>query len=325
MKVVVTGGAGFIGSELVRQLVHAGYNVIVLDKLTYAANIRSLPGHGETAKCRLIRLDLTDANAVVDALSLILPDRVFHLAAESHVDRSIMDASEFLKTNVVGTHNLLQACRPLAKKNELFRFLHVSTDEVYGPVPVGGAPLPPGSPYRPSSPYAASKAAADQFVHAWQTTYDFPAMIAHSSNNYGPWQYPEKLIPLTIQRALQGEFIPVYGEGLQRRTWLHVADHARGLQSAMEKGEPGNVFHFSGVDEKCNIDLVHAICNTLDRLRPKRIAHRESIRFMEDRPGHDDGYAIDSRRTSQHLGWNPQIPFDEGLESTVLWYIERFR
>lgn len=333
MRFVVTGGSGFIGSALVRYLVgEAGHAVLNLDKLTYAADPSALAvvaGHPHYA---FRPLDILDRAGVEAALAEFRPDGVFHLAAETHVDRSIADPDVFVETNVLGTQRLLSACsRYLAGGGapEGFRFLHISTDEVFGELPADPAALfTEDSPYDPRSPYSASKAASDHLVRAWVNTYGFPALITNCSNNYGPFQHAEKLIPLTITRALAGQPLPVYGKGEQIRDWLYVEDHVRGLDEVMRRGQPGRSYNIGGHNERRNIDVVRAICAILDRIRPPApsagfASHADLISFVTDRPGHDFRYAIDAGRMRAELGWTPATAFDAGLEATVRWYAAR--
>jgi dTDP-glucose 4,6-dehydratase len=324
MKIAVTGGAGFIGSELVRQLCEAGNEVVVVDKLTYAANLASLP-LANSRRCRLERIDVCDGDRLREFFIRFEPQQIYHLAAESHVDRSIAGANVFVQTNVVGTLNVLEAARALTERGHSVRTLHVSTDEVYGTLADDHSLFKEDSPYLPNSPYAASKAGSDHLARAWHRTYKLPVIITHCSNNYGPWQHAEKLIPLMIERALLGEPLPVYGRGHNIRDWLHVSDHARGLQLAMEKGLPGEVYNFGGGAEIRNLDLVHKICAILDEIRPRLSGrYADQITFVPDRLGHDFRYGIDTTQTQHRLNWRPRITFEEGLRSTVIWYCRRF-
>ena len=328
MKILVTGGAGFIGSAVVRHLIaDTGHAVVNLDKLTYAGNLESLGGAGDDPRYRFARLDICDGGGVAALLDREQPDAIIHLAAESHVDRSIDGPSVFIETNIVGTYRLLEAARDYwsrltGARAQRFRFHHVSTDEVYGSLPATGL-FREDSPYRPNSPYSASKAASDHLARAWFHTFGLPVIATNCSNNYGPYQFPEKLIPLTIVRALEGKSLPVYGKGENVRDWLFVEDHARALVTALEKGKPGEVYNIGGGAERRNIDVVNAICATLDRLRPRpEGSYARQITFVTDRPGHDLRYAIDAGKTARELGFTPAESFASGLEKTVRWYLE---
>ena len=327
MKVIVTGGAGFIGSAVVRGLVEAGdFQVVNLDKLTYAGNLESLAPVAGRAHYRFAHLDICDAQGVKALLDAERPDAILHLAAESHVDRSIDGPMAFIETNVVGTAVLLQAALTYWRglpgpAREAFRFHHVSTDEVYGSLGAEGC-FREDSPYAPNSPYSASKAASDHLVRAWYHTYGFPALITNCSNNYGPYQFPEKLIPLTILRGLEGKTMPVYGRGENIRDWLHVEDHARALIAVLTRGRPGEVYNIGGGAERRNIDVVRNVCELLDRMAPKQRPHADMIAFVADRPGHDFRYAIDSSKIQRELGWQPQESFESGLAGTIRWYLD---
>jgi dTDP-glucose 4,6-dehydratase len=326
VRVLVTGGAGFIGSATCRHLVATGDEVLNLDKLTYAGNLASLRAIDTAPNYRFTRVDICDGAAVADAFAAFQPDRVVHLAAESHVDRSIGAASAFIDTNIVGTFVVLEAARRYwaslpAGRQEAFRFLHVSTDEVYGSLSDDGL-FTEQTAYDPSSPYAASKAAADHLVSAWARTYGFPGLISNCSNNYGPFHFPEKLIPLVILNALHGKPLPVYGRGGNIRDWLFVEDHARALALLLEKGRVGEKYNVGGHNERRNIDVVHAICAILDRLRPVAEPREKLITFVTDRPGHDYRYATDATKIETELGWRAVETFDTGIEKTVRWYLE---
>lgn len=326
VRVLVTGGAGFIGSATCRHLVAAGDEVLNLDKLTYAGNLASLRAVEGAPRYRFAKVDICDRAAVEEAFASFQPDRVIHLAAESHVDRSIGAAGAFIDTNIVGTFVMLEAarqhwsCLP-AGRQEAFRFLHVSTDEVYGSLGEDGL-FTEETAYDPSSPYSASKAAADHLVAAWARTYGFPGLISNCSNNYGPFHFPEKLIPLVILNALHGKPLPVYGKGENVRDWLYVEDHARALALIAARGRIGEKYNVGGRNERRNIDVVRTICGLLDRLRPRAVPHEELITFVTDRPGHDHRYAIDASKLETELGWQAMETFDTGIEKTVRWYLD---
>jgi dTDP-glucose 4,6-dehydratase len=328
-RAIVTGGAGFIGSCLVRRLVlDCDHSVLNIDKLTYAANPHALKPVALHDAYRLAQADVCDGDAMRALLAEFQPDVVFHLAAESHVDRSIDSPYAFVTTNVVGScvmlHAALDYWRRLPRdRRDRFRFIHVSTDEVYGSLGEAGH-FSEASPYRPSSPYSASKAAADHFVRAWHQTYGLPTIVTNCSNNYGPHQFPEKLIPLMIVNATRGQTLPVYGTGLNVRDWLHVEDHAEALRVVAERGEVGETYNVGGDGERTNLDVVEAICDMVDELRPNAAIarRRDLIRFVADRPGHDRRYAIDFTKIGRTLGWRPQWTFDAGLRQTVSWYLD---
>lgn len=327
MRVIVTGGAGFIGSALVRYLVlEKGYEVLTIDALTYAGCEASLKTVKGKANHRFLKADIRDRAAMDEAIAGFQPDRIMHLAAESHVDRSITGAADFIQTNVVGTFTLLEAARGYwsdlsgAAKDD-FRFLHVSTDEVYGSLGDEGL-FEETTPYDPSSPYSASKAASDHLAKAWQRTYGLPVVVSNCSNNYGPYHFPEKLIPLTILNALGGRALPVYGKGENVRDWLYVDDHARALDLIIEKGVPGGTYNVGGRNERRNIDVVRRICAVLDELVPADAPRDGLIEFVTDRPGHDARYAIDATKLEAELGWRAQEDFDSGIEKTVRWYLD---
>ncbi len=327
MRVVVTGGAGFIGSAVCKHLVNEnGYSVLNIDKLTYAANLQSLNSISGHARYSFVRADICDRERLDGILSDFSPNAVVHLAAESHVDRSITSSPEFIHTNVVGTHTLLEAVRVYlsqlsASGRDQFRFLHVSTDEVYGSLGPSGY-FNEASPYDPRSPYSASKAASDHLVKAWVETYGFPALISNCSNNYGPYHFPEKLIPLTILNALDGRRLPVYGDGQNVRDWLYVDDHVRALTLILTKGRLGEKYLVGGRSERTNIQVVHNICDILDELVPTPGSRRDLIDFVADRPGHDRRYAIDPSRIERELEWRSRDSFESGLRKTVQWYLD---
>ena len=325
---LVTGGAGFIGSALVRKLIADGTDQVVnLDKLTYAGNLESLGSARDNPRHRFVHADICDVAAVRTAFAEAAPAGVFHLAAESHVDRSIDGPDDFIRTNFVGTYTMLQEAlrywRTLPVEHAAaFRFLHVSTDEVFGSLGENGL-FTESTPYEPSSPYSASKAGSDHLARAWQRTYGLPVVITNCSNNYGPYHFPEKLIPLTIMKALAGESLPVYGRGENVRDWLFVEDHARALQLVLARGTPGRTYNVGGGNERRNIDVVRAICALLDELRPDPGGRYDRlISFVTDRPGHDARYAIDATRLRDELGWRPQENFESGLRKTVQWFLD---
>jgi dTDP-glucose 4,6-dehydratase len=327
MRVLVTGGAGFIGSAVCRYLVgRRGANVLNIDKLTYAANPRSLEPVACDSRYRFLRADVCDSGALNDAFGEFAPDAVIHLAAETHVDRSITGADQFIQTNVFGTFVLLQAARRYWQtlptgRQERFRLLHVSTDEVYGSLGDEGV-FHEETRYDPSSPYSASKAASDHLVLAWHRTYGLPTLVSNCSNNYGPYQFPEKLIPLMIINALRGDPLPVYGDGLNVRDWLYVEDHAEALHVVLTKGKVGGRYNIGGRSEQTNLAVVEQICAVLDRLAPDSRARKALITYVADRPGHDKRYAIDNSKIERELGWVPRENFPSGLEKTVRWYAE---
>jgi dTDP-glucose 4,6-dehydratase len=326
MRVLVTGGAGFIGSAVCRQLVDVyGAYVINVDKLTYAANLHSLDPISDNPRYVFKRADICDRRALDVLFERHQPTSVIHLAAESHVDRSISGAEAFLKTNIDGTYQLLETARHYfeslgAAQRSQFRFVHVSTDEVYGSLGSEGL-FREDSPYQPSSPYSASKAASDHLAHAWYKTYGLPVIISNCSNNYGPCQFPEKLIPLTLLNAFQHKPLPVYGTGSNIRDWLHVEDHARGLISLLEKGRLGEKYNFGGNSERTNLTVVKLICDILDRIATPRRPRQSLITFVADRPGHDQRYAIDATKAQAELGWKALYSFESGLEQTIKWYL----
>jgi dTDP-glucose 4,6-dehydratase len=330
MRVLVTGGAGFIGSALVRHLIkNSQYEVLNLDKLTYAGVLDSLDEVADDPRYRFVRGDICDASQVARLLTEFQPHVIAHLAAESHVDRSIDGPAAFIETNVVGTFTMLDQAlaywRGLdAERQKRFRFHHISTDEVFGSLGDDGY-FTETTPYDPRSPYSASKAGSDHLVRAWGHTYGLPILVTNCSNNYGPYHFPEKLIPLIIIRALSGAELPVYGDGSNVRDWLFVEDHARALTRVFEQGQPGETYNVGGNSERKNIDVVHTICAALDERRPRDDgkSYAEQIRFVSDRPGHDHRYAIDARKIKRELGWEPEISFEEGIRRTVDWYLDR--
>jgi len=328
-RFLVTGGAGFIGSALVRKLIRERDDRILnVDVLTYAGNLESLATARHDPRHRFERLDICNADGLRDLMEDFRPDAVIHLAAESHVDRSIDGPSAFLHTNVLGTFTLLQEslkywrALPSAEADD-FRFLHVSTDEVFGSLGPSGS-FSEETPYQPSSPYSATKASADHLVRAWHRTYGLPVLTTNCSNNYGPYQFPEKLIPLVIQRALQGQALPVYGKGENVRDWLYVEDHADALLAVLERGRVGETYLIGGRNERRNIDVVGLICAILDEITPDQSGHPRShlISFVPDRPGHDQRYAIDPGKTEQDIRWRPRETFESGLRRTVRWYLD---
>ena len=329
MKILVTGGAGFIGSALVRHLIqNTSHQVLNLDKLTYAGNLESLAEAGASNRHRHYQTDIRDRQALAAIFADFQPEAVLHLAAESHVDRSIDGAAPFIETNVGGTYVLLDATlaywRALDEAARVrFRFQHISTDEVFGSLGPTGK-FTETTPYAPNSPYSASKAASDHLVRAWHHTYGLPTLATNCSNNYGPYHFPEKLIPLVILRALRGESLPVYGKGENVRDWLHVEDHAEALTLVLRKGRPGETYNVGGDSERRNIDVVRSICRLLDEMLPNSTTspHEKLIQFVTDRPGHDARYAIDASKIKTELGWRPRHNFDTGLRDTVRWFLE---
>jgi len=332
MRILITGGAGFIGSALVRHLIeNTEHEVLNVDKLTYAGNLESLAGIATNTRYEFVQADIADQALIGQTLARFQPQAIMHLAAESHVDRSIDGPSDFIQTNIVGTYALLEATRAYwSKLNETdraaFRFHHISTDEVYGDLHGVDDLFTETTPYAPSSPYSASKAASDHLVRAWHRTYGLPVVVTNCSNNYGPYHFPEKLIPLVILNALEGKPLPVYGDGLQVRDWLFVEDHARALLEVVTRGDVGETYNIGGHNEQKNIDVVRGICALLEELAP---AHPEGvanyadlITFVKDRPGHDLRYAIDASKIERELGWVPQETFQTGLRKTVQWYLD---
>ena len=331
MKILVTGGAGFIGSAVVRHIIRDTQDTVInLDKLTYAGNLESLVDVSESERYYFEQVDICDRAELDRVFSEHQPDRVMHLAAESHVDRSIDGPAAFIETNVMGTYHLLEAARQYwsnldEARQSAFRFHHISTDEVYGDLEGTDDLFTETTSYAPSSPYSASKASSDHLVRAWQRTYGLPTLVTNCSNNYGPYHFPEKLIPLMILNALDGKPLPVYGDGMQIRDWLFVEDHARALYKVVCEGEVGETYNIGGHNEKANIEVVKTICALLEELRPEKPAGVESyeslITYVKDRPGHDVRYAIDATKIAQELGWTPEETFESGIRKTVEWYL----
>lgn len=331
MRILVTGGAGFIGSALIRHLIQESQDqVLNFDKLTYAGNLESLAPIADSPRYQFVQGDILDPKAVNRCLEDFQPDAIMHLAAESHVDRSIDGPAAFIQTNIVGTYQLLESTRQYwlgldEERRRAFRFHHISTDEVFGDLQNSEDLFREDTPYAPSSPYSASKAASDHLVRAWQRTYGLPVLLSNCSNNYGPYQFPEKLIPLVILNALEGKPLPIYGNGQQIRDWLYVEDHARALTTILRHAEPGSSYNVGGHNEKTNLEVVHSLCALLDELAPTKPAgiqqFAELICFVKDRPGHDLRYAIDASKIQRELGWRPQASFDTGLRKTVQWYL----
>ncbi len=328
--IMTTGGAGFIGSAVIRELIHnSGHSVVNVDKLTYAGNLESLASVEGNERYTFVKADICDALAMQKLFEQHQPDVVMHLAAESHVDRSIDGPSEFIRTNIVGTAVLLEVARAYwkdlqqkdAAKAGTFRFHHISTDEVYGDLEGTDDLFTETTPYAPSSPYSASKASSDHLVRAWQRTYGLPTLVTNCSNNYGPYHFPEKLIPLMILNALAGQPLPVYGDGQQIRDWLYVEDHARALIKVATEGEIGETYNIGGHNEKANLTVVETLCDLLQELVPQEHSYRELITFVTDRPGHDVRYAIDASKIERELGWKPEETFETGLRKTVEWYL----
>ena len=332
MRIMVTGGAGFIGSALVRQIIkNTNDTVINVDKLTYAGNLDNLVEVARNKRHIFEKIDICDYVGINDVFLKYQPDVVMHLAAESHVDRSIDSPSSFIHTNILGTYTMLESSRKYwnsmpQKRKDVFRFHHVSTDEVFGDLDDSESLFTEETPYAPSSPYSASKAGADHLVRAWGRTYNLPIIISNCSNNYGPYHFPEKLIPLIILNALSGKPLPVYGDGSQVRDWLYVDDHCRALYTVVTEGAVGQSYNIGGCNEITNIDVVRGICDILDELVPQKPldiqSYRDLIEFVSDRPGHDKRYAIDASKVSADLGWKPVETFDSGLKKTVRWFLE---
>lgn len=329
MKILVTGGAGFIGSAVIRHIIYNTTDSVVnVDKLTYAGNLESLAEVSQSSRYVFERVDICDRDQIDRVLREHQPDAVMHLAAESHVDRSISGPSEFIQTNIIGTYTLLEAVRhywdALGEEGKAnFRFHHISTDEVYGDLEGPEELFTETTPYQPSSPYSASKASSDHLVRAWSRTYGLPILVTNCSNNYGPYHFPEKLIPLIILNALEGKPLPIYGKGDQVRDWLYVEDHARALYKVVTEGVIGETYNIGGHNEKQNIEVVHALCALLDELRPDStyLPHSSLIINVQDRPGHDQRYAIDASKIQRELGWTPEENFETGMRKTVEWYL----
>ncbi len=325
-KILITGGAGFIGSAVIRQLIaETDATVINADKLTYAGNLQSLSSVADNPRYRFEHVDICDAAEVARLFREHQPDGVMHLAAESHVDRSITGPADFIASNIIGTYTLLEAAReywnllPAGRKNA-FRFHHISTDEVYGSLGETGL-FTENTAYQPNSPYSASKASSDHLVRAWHHTYGLPVVTTNCSNNYGPFHFPEKLIPLVILNAVNGRPLPIYGKGDNIRDWLYVDDHARALRLVLSQGQVGETYNIGGWNEKTNLEVVQAICAILDELLPQGAPHASLITYVQDRPGHDHRYAIDASKIARELGWKPQETFDSGLRKTIEWYL----
>lgn len=325
-KILVTGGAGFIGSAVIRQFINdTDFSVVNVDKLTYAGNLQSLASISNDPRYRFEQVDICDAPAIARVFHEHQPDAIMHLAAESHVDRSISGPADFIHTNIVGTYTLLEAARNHWNKlqgehKSNFRFHHISTDEVYGSLSSAGF-FTEETPYQPNSPYSASKASSDHLVRAWHHTYGLPVVTTNCSNNYGPFHFPEKLIPLIILNAVNGKPLPIYGKGDNIRDWLYVDDHARALRLVLENGIPGETYNIGGWNEKTNLEVVQSICAILDELHPQGAPHSKLISFVADRPGHDRRYAINASKIANELGWKPLETFDSGLRKTVEWYL----
>jgi dTDP-glucose 4,6-dehydratase len=332
MKIMITGGAGFIGSALIRHAItNTGHSVVNVDKLTYAGNLESLKSVAYDPRYCFELADICDAAKINALLQQHQPDAIMHLAAESHVDRSIDGPAAFIETNIVGTYLLVEAARNYwqgldSERKTKFRFHHISTDEVYGDLPNDDSLFTETTPYSPSSPYSASKASSDHIVRAWQRTYGLPVLVTNCSNNYGPYHFPEKLIPLVILNALEGKPLPVYGDGKQVRDWLYVDDHAKALLTVVETGKVGETYNIGGHNEQENIHVVRSICAILEELQPNKpngiSNYQDLITFVKDRPGHDLRYAIDAGKIADELGWKPKETFDTGLKKTVQWYLD---
>ena len=330
MTIVVTGAAGFIGSNFVLNwLTHSKEKVIALDKLTYAGNLENLKSVESNPNYSFVQGDIRDSTLISKLLQEHQPRAIINFAAESHVDRSIHSPDDFMETNILGTYRLLEEARSFfntlsEEGRKQFRFLHVSTDEVYGTLSPTDPAFKETNQYEPNSPYSASKAASDHLVRAWNHTYGLPVLTTNCSNNYGPYHFPEKLIPLCILKALQGQDLPIYGDGQQIRDWLYVGDHCKGIATVLEKGVIGETYNIGGWNEKTNLEVVHTLCDLLDELNPREDgkSYREQISFVKDRPGHDRRYAIDATKISKELGWKPEETFETGIRKTVQWYLD---
>ena len=326
-RILVTGGAGFIGSALVRYIMkNTDYGVVNVDNLTYAGNLQSINNVSENGRYFFEKVDICNRGELEQVFLRHKPCAIMHLAAESHVDKSIDGPSEFIQTNIIGTYNLLEVTRAYLSNLDhnvktKFKFHHVSTDEVYGDLDGNGVLFRENTPYAPSSPYSASKAASDHLVRAWHRTYNLPVVLTNCSNNYGPYQYPEKLIPLTILNAIRGEPLPIYGAGDQIRDWLFVEDHVAALFKVLIDGSIGETYNIGGHNEKTNLEVVHKICDILQEVRPSNLLYKAQITHVADRPGHDKRYAIDARKIERQLGWRPSETFESGIRKTVLWYL----
>ncbi|STX50219.1 dTDP-D-glucose 4,6-dehydratase [Legionella busanensis] len=331
MKILITGGAGFIGSALIRYIIaNTNDSILNIDKLTYAANLQALASVKNNENYSFKQIDITDATKINEVISAYQPDAIMHLAAESHVDRSIDGPAEFINTNIIGTYTLLEAAKQYwlslaSDKKNRFRFHHISTDEVYGDLEIEDEAFTESTPYAPSSPYSASKASSDHLVRAWYRTYDLPVLVTNCSNNYGPFQFPEKLIPKVILNALSGQSIPVYGQGTQIRDWLYVEDHAQALYQTLTQGSIGETYNIGGCNEKKNIEVISTICNLLEELAPHKPQgvkyYSDLIKHVTDRPGHDKRYAINANKIRSELGWQPKETFESGIRKTVIWYV----
>ena len=328
MKILVTGGAGFIGSAVVRYIINnTEHKVVNIDSLTYAGNLESVNSISENTRYSFQRVDISDREELKRVFDKHQPSAIMHLAAESHVDRSIVGPTDFIQTNIVGTYNMLEESRAYwsnadEKKKKKFRFHHISTDEVYGDLGKDDDLFTESTPYSPSSPYSASKAAADHLVRAWHRTYNMPVIISNCSNNYGPYHFPEKLIPLAILNAIKGSTIPIYGSGDQVRDWLYVEDHATALFTVLTKGVVGETYNIGGNNEKTNLEVVHSLCDVLQELKPCGYKYKNLIKHVIDRPGHDRRYAINASKIERELGWKPMETFETGIRKTVQWYLK---